>query len=35
MIEFNPQVLKLRDWIEIDKLNWTELTQNPCAIKLL
>ena len=29
MIEYpNPYVLKLRDWIDINKLNWTELTQN-------
>jgi hypothetical protein len=36
MIEYpNPYVLKLRDWIDINKLNWTELTQNPNSIKLL
>ena len=27
--------MKLRDWIDIDKLNWNELSKNPNAIELL
>ena len=26
---------KLLDWVDINKLSWRELSQNPCAIKLL
>jgi hypothetical protein len=26
--------LKLRDWIDIDKINWYYLTKNPNAIHL-
>ncbi len=28
-------MLKLRDWVDIDKLNWSALTENPNAIELL
>ncbi len=28
-------MLKLRDWIDIDKLNWNSLSENPNAIELL
>jgi hypothetical protein len=28
-------MLKLRDWIEIDKLSWDCLSKNPNAIELL
>ena len=29
------QFLKLRDWILLEKLNWSALSQNPAAIQLL
>ncbi len=28
-------MLKLRDWIDINKLNWIGLSENPNAIELL
>jgi hypothetical protein len=28
-------MLKLRDWIDINKINWITLSLNPNAIKLL
>ena len=28
-------MLKLRDWIDINKLNWNTLSENPNAIELL
>ena len=28
-------MLKLRDWIDIDKIDWNYLCENPNAIKLL
>ena len=28
-------MLKLRDWIDINKIDWDELSKNPNAIKLL
>ncbi len=27
-------MLKLRDWIDINKINWVHLSENPNAIKL-
>jgi|SaaInlStandDraft_5_1057022.scaffolds.fasta_scaffold23917_4 hypothetical protein len=32
-IEF--KYMKLHDWIPIDKVNWTELSENPNAVQLL
>ena len=29
------QFYKLRDWVDIDKLNWSLLSSNPKAIDLL
>jgi hypothetical protein len=34
-MSLNKPVWKLRDWIDIDKLNWINLSLNPNAIKLL
>ena len=28
-------MLKLRDWVDINKLDWNTLSENPNAIKLL
>ena len=28
-------MLKLRDWIDINEINWTWLSKNPNAIELL
>jgi hypothetical protein len=28
-------MLKLRDWININKINWVSLSENPNAIELL
>ena len=28
-------MLKLRDWVDINRLNWSSLSYNPNAIKLL
>ena len=28
-------MLKLRDWIDVNKINWMELSRNPNAIELL
>jgi hypothetical protein len=30
-----PSLLKLRDWISIEKLDWVILSQNPAALHLL
>ena len=32
---FNYQMMKLRDWVNIDKLNWENLSLNINAIELL
>ena len=34
-MSLNKPVWKLRDWIDISKLNWSQLSKNPNAIDLL
>ena len=34
-MSLNQPIWKLRDWIDIEKLNWNMLSLNPNAIELL
>jgi hypothetical protein len=34
-VNYNPKFLKLRKWIQIDKVHWDALSKNPNAIHIL
>ena len=34
-MNINDKMLKLRDWIDINKVHWYSLSENPNAISLL
>jgi hypothetical protein len=34
-MSLNKPIWKLRDWIDKDKLDWSELSKNPNALKML
>jgi hypothetical protein len=34
-VNYNPKFLKLRKWIQIDKVDWYALSMNPNAIHIL